>query len=396
MTTQALRKRICVLPGDGIGIEVMEAALPVIAALNLPFDLIAADIGWECWRAEGETVPARTWEIMASCDATLLGAITSKPLAEAEAELPLALQGQNRRYVSPVIQLRQNLDLYANVRPVSDMTGENRFRFVVIRENTEGLYAGLDFGCIPDALVPLLEEREALGAAWQREGQDDATVTLRLQTRSGLTRIFEYAFEYARKNHFTRVTFVDKPMVLRHSSAFARGIFEATAQRYPDVTGVIENVDAVALWMVQRPERFGVIVAENMFGDILSDLGAGVMGGLGFAPSGNFGNSGAYFEPVHGSAPAHAGLNKGNPGAMFMAIALMLDHLGFPAESACISQAVSLVSRTSTRTYDLGGSHTTAQVGEAIVQQCIELQSRTFGYGNEQVAAQGERHVSAL
>ncbi|MBI6782684.1 isocitrate/isopropylmalate dehydrogenase family protein [Pseudomonas syringae] len=396
MTTQTLRKRICVLPGDGIGIEVMEAALPVIAALNLPFDLIAADIGWECWRAEGETVPARTWEIMASCDATLLGAITSKPLAEAEAELPLALQGQNRRYVSPVIQLRQNLDLYANVRPVTDMTGENRFRFVVIRENTEGLYAGLDFGCIPDALVPLLEEREALGAAWQREGQDDATVTLRLQTRSGLTRIFEYAFEYARKNHFTRVTFVDKPMVLRHSSAFARGIFEATALRYPDVTGVIENVDAVALWMVQRPERFGVIVAENMFGDILSDLGAGVMGGLGFAPSGNFGNSGAYFEPVHGSAPAHAGLNKANPGAMFMAIALMLEHLGFPAESACISQAVSLVSRTSTRTYDLGGSHTTAQVGEAIVQQCIELQSRTFGYGNEQVAAQGERHVSAL
>ncbi|KPX43266.1 3-isopropylmalate dehydrogenase [Pseudomonas syringae pv. helianthi] len=396
MTRQMPRKRIGILPGDGIGIEVMAAALPVIAALDLPFDLITADIGWECWKRDGETVPARTWEIMANCDATLLGAITSKPLAEAEAELPLALQGQNRRYVSPVIQLRQNLDLYANVRPVTDMTGENRFRFVVIRENTEGLYAGLDFGRIPDALLPLLEEREALGASWQREGQDDATVTLRLQTRSGLTRIFEYAFEYARQNAFTSVTFVDKPMVLRHSSAYARGIFEQIAQRYPDITAAIENVDAVALWMVQRPERFGVIVAENMFGDILSDLGAGVMGGLGFAPSGNFGNSGAYFEPVHGSAPAHAGLNKANPGAMFMAIALMLEHLGYAAQAACITRAVSLVSQSPIRTYDLGGSHTTEQVGEAIVRQCIELQAGSFGYHTGQASVQGERHVSAL
>ncbi|EPN13437.1 3-isopropylmalate dehydrogenase, partial [Pseudomonas syringae pv. actinidiae ICMP 19070] len=306
------------------------------------------------------------------------------------------LQGHSRRYVSPVIQLRQNLDLYANVRPVTDMTGDNRFRFVVIRENTEGLYAGLDFGHIPDALVPLLEAREALGAAWQRTGQEDATVTLRLQTRSGLTRIFEYAFDYARNNNFSRVTFVDKPMVLRHSSAFARLIFEEIAQRYPDITGAIENVDAVALWMVQRPERFGVIVAENMFGDILSDLGAGVMGGLGFAPSGNFGNSGAYFEPVHGSAPAHAGLNKANPSAMFLAIAMMLKHLGYPAQSDCITRAVSQVSRSAVRTYDMGGSHTTRQVGEAIVRQCVELQGLLVDGLERSRSAQGERHVSAL
>ncbi|RMO89008.1 3-isopropylmalate dehydrogenase [Pseudomonas syringae pv. philadelphi] len=390
------RKRICVLPGDGIGIEVMEAALPVIAAMNLPFDLIPADIGWECWKREGETVPAHTWEVMASCDATLLGAITSKPLAEAEAELPAELQGHQRRYVSPVIQLRQNLDLYANVRPVTDMTAENRFRFVVIRENTEGLYAGLDFGRIPDALLPLLEEREALGAPWHREGQDDATVTLRLQTRSGLTRIFEYAFDYARKNNFSRVTFVDKPMVLRHSSAYARGIFEGIAQKYPETVGTIENVDAVALWMVQRPERFGVIVAENMFGDILSDLGAGVMGGLGFAPSGNFGNSGAYFEPVHGSAPAHAGLDKANPSAMFMAIALMLEHLGYPQQANHITDAVSAVSRSAVRTYDMDGSHSTRQVGEAIIHQCVELQAASCGHHTGQTSAQGERHVSAL
>ncbi|KPZ09535.1 Dehydrogenase, isocitrate/isopropylmalate family [Pseudomonas syringae pv. spinaceae] len=244
--------------------------------------------------------------------------------------------------------------------------------------------------------MPLLEAREALGAAWQRAGQEDATVTLRLQTRSGLTRIFEYAFDYARDNNFSRVTFVDKPMVLRHSSAFARVIFEETAQRYPDITGAIENVDAVALWMVQRPERFGVIVAENMFGDILSDLGAGVMGGLGFAPSGSFGNSGAYFEPVHGSAPAHAGLNKANPSAMFLAIAMMLEHLGYPAQSDCITRAVSLVARSAVRTYDMGGSHTTCQVGEAIVQQCVEFQGLLVDRRERSRFAQGERHVSAL
>jgi isocitrate/isopropylmalate dehydrogenase len=396
MNSHMPRKRICILPGDGIGIEVMEAALPVIEAMSLPFDLIPADIGWECWKREGETVPAETWAKIAGCDATLLGAITSKPLAEAEAELPSHLQGKNRRYVSPVIQLRQNLDLYANVRPVTDMTSGNRFRFVVIRENTEGLYAGLDFGRIPDALVPLLEEREALGAPWRRESQDDATLTLRLQTRTGLTRIFKYAFEYAQKHDFSRVTFVDKPMVLRHSSAYARTIFETVAAQYPGISGAIENVDAVALWMVQRPERFGVIVAENMFGDILSDLGAGIMGGLGFAPSGNFGNSGAYFEPVHGSAPAHAGLNKANPSAMFMAIALMLEHLGYTAQSRCITTAVSLVSRSLVRTYDTGGFHTTRQLGDAIVSQCLELQACSAEFRLPPTSFRGADHVNAF
>ncbi|MHC8389663.1 isocitrate/isopropylmalate dehydrogenase family protein [Pseudomonas sp. MDT2-39-1] len=390
------RKRICVLPGDGIGIEVMNAALPVLQALNLPFDLEFGDIGWECWKREGNTVPDETWKKISDCDATLLGAITSKPLAETEAELPPHLQGQNRRYVSPVIQLRQNLDLYANVRPVTDMTGENRFRFVVIRENTEGLYAGLDFGRIPDAFLPLLEEREALGAPWHRDGQEDATISVRLQTRSGLERIFEYAFEYAANQGFERVTFVDKPMVLRHSSAFARRVFEGVAQRYPGIEGVIENVDAVALWMVQRPERFSVVVAENMFGDILSDLGAGVMGGLGFAPSGNFGKLGAYFEPVHGSAPAHAGLNKANPSAMFMAIALMLEHLGYPQEARYVTAAVSRVSRSTVRTYDMGGSHTTAQVGEAIIGECVSMAALTSTERPISNSHLGATHVEAL
>ncbi|WP_199154431.1 isocitrate/isopropylmalate dehydrogenase family protein [Chromobacterium sp. ASV23] len=366
------RHRICVMPGDGIGIEVMEAALPVLDALGLPCELVFADIGWECWRREGNTVPQETWDRIASCDAALLGAITSKPPREAEAALPLSLRGTGHAFVSPVIQLRQRLGLYANIRPVTDVLGEGRYRFTVIRENTEGLYAGLDFARIPAEFEPVLSGREASGAPWRRAGPDDATMSVRLQTRHGLSRLFRFAFEYARSQGFDRVTLADKPNVLRHSGAFAREILESVAADYPDISHHIDNVDAVALWMVRRPERFGVIVAENMFGDILSDLGAGVMGGLGLAPSANIGDAGAYFEPVHGSAPAYAGLNKANPSAMFLTIAMLLEHLGYRREAAAIQSAVAETARSACRTYDLGGNASTREMAAAIIARSAD------------------------
>lgn len=371
---QLTAKRICVLPGDGVGIEVMTASIPVLQALGLDFQLDYADIGWECWTREGNTVPQATWDKIALADATLLGAITSQPLKEAERALPAHLQGTNHRFVSPVIQLRQNLGLYANIRPVTDILGERHFRFVVIRENTEGLYAGLDYDHIPAEFLPVLERREAEGAGWVRNGPDDAAMSVRLQTRSGLTRLFRFAFEYAQLHGYSHVTLADKPNVLRHSSAFARAILEDVATAYPGISYSVDNIDAAALWMVRRPERFGVIVAENMFGDILSDLGAGVMGGLGLAPSANIGDAGAYFEPVHGSAPAHAGLNKANPSAMLLSISMMLDHLGYSAEAAIIAQAVGDIARGPIRTYDLGGTATTEQVARAVIDRCVALQ----------------------
>lgn len=367
------RQRVCVLPGDGIGVEVTDAVLPLFDALRLPIDLHLADIGWRCWCRDGDAVPAATWASIEAADATLLGAITSQPLHAAEAQLPKHLQGQARPYVSPVIQLRQRLGLYANVRPITDILGEQRFRFTVIRENTEGLYAGLDFASIPAALEPLLQARERTGAAWQREGADDACVALRLQTRSGLQRLFRFAFEHARQEQLGRVTLADKANVLRHSGAFGKAIFEAVASDYPDIVAQIDNVDAVALWMIRRPERFGVVVAENMFGDILSDLGAGVMGGLGLAPSANIGAAAAYFEPVHGSAPGHVGRGTANPSAMFLSVALLLEHLGHAAQARALQQAVTHVARYVCQTPDLGGSATTAHVAAAIIQHCLAL-----------------------
>jgi isocitrate/isopropylmalate dehydrogenase len=365
------QKRICVLPGDGVGREVMSAAIPVIAAHALPLLLDYGEIGWELWRTEGEPIPERTWKKIRNCDAVLLGATTTMPLREAELALRPDLQGRGLKLVSPIIQLRQKLNLFANIRPIRDILGSGRYNFTVIRENTEGLYAGLDFPRIPGALEPLLRAANGYGESWSFRDGADATVAMRLQTRTGLHRIFKYAFEYARLHGFNRVTLADKPNVLRYSGAFARQCLEEVASGYSGIESNIENVDAVALWMVRRPERFGVIVAENMFGDILSDLGAGIMGGLGLAPSANIGETAAYFEPVHGSAPRHVGRGSANPSAMFLTIAMMLRRLGFDDAGQKIETSVAEVARSEIRTPDLGGRSTTTDVASEIIARSV-------------------------
>ncbi|SER84358.1 molybdenum cofactor synthesis domain-containing protein [Streptomyces sp. yr375] len=360
-------KTIAVLPGDGIGPEVLDAALPVLDALGLPLTLEHGDIGWEFWRAEGDPVPQRTWDLIGRSDAVLLGATTSMPGREALACLEPGLRESAGPYVSPIIQLRQRLDLFANLRPVENHLGGTPYRFCVVRENTEGLYAGLDWDRVPDELWPLVADHPNA----RRSGPDGTTASVRMLTSHGLDRILRYAFDHARAHGHTRVTLADKPNVLRRSSAYTRERLEEIAAGYPEIEYEILNVDAVALWMVRRPERFGVIVAENMFGDILSDLGAGVMGGLGLAPSANIGAGGNYFEPVHGSAPAIAGTGRANPLAAFLTIALMLEHLGFADEAGELRTSVAHVTRRRDRlTYDLGGTATTGECAAAVLDAC--------------------------
>ncbi|MER5513469.1 isocitrate/isopropylmalate family dehydrogenase [Streptomyces sp. NPDC002763] len=361
----APRKSVAVLPGDGIGPEVVAAALDTVERLGLPLDFRFGEIGWECWRQEGDPVPQRTWKLLEETDTCLLGAITSKPLREAEAELSPSLRGTGRKFVSPVIQLRQRLGLYANIRPVTDLD-HGRFDFTVIRENTEGLYAGFDVHGLDEALWNAVREHPNAEAS----GPDESSVTLRLQTRFGIDRLLRFGFAHAEAHGRRRLTVVDKPMVLRQSGNHLRERLELISRDHPDIETEILNVDAVALWMVRRPERFGVLVAENMFGDILSDLGAGVMGGLGLAPSGNIGDHGSYFEPVHGSAPAMAGRDRANPMAMLLTVAQMLDHLGLPVPGAELRDAVRAVARARTTvTYDLGGNAGTREVAEAIAAE---------------------------
>ena len=361
--------KICVLAGDGIGKEVINSTIDVFKELNIPCQLSFGEIGFECWKKEGNTVPQATWDLIDKSDAVLLGAVTSKPLLEAEKELPKDLQNKGHKFVSPVIQLRQKLGLFANVRPVFDLISKkSRFNFCVIRENTEGLYAGLDFAEIPQPFkeVMIKEHNDMLN--WEINDLDKASCTVRLQTAKGLERLFRFAFEYAKSNGFSKVTLADKPNVLRYSGNFAKSILENVAKDYTAISYDIQNIDAVALQMVRKPENYQVIVAENMFGDILSDLGGGIMGGLGFAPSANIGGKKCYFEPVHGSAPKHAGLNKANPSAMFLTISLLLKHYGFKQEALKIEMAVKkVIHEGKYTTYDLGGNSSTSQMAEAII-----------------------------
>ncbi|MBN9230217.1 MAG: isocitrate/isopropylmalate dehydrogenase family protein [Legionella sp.] len=360
--------KIALLPGDGIGPEVLNAAVPIFDILNLPITLQYGAIGWQCWKREGNPIPPATWKLIQETDAALLGAITSKPLREAIKELSPSLQKEPPAYVSPLIQLRQQLNLYANVRPCFALSGAP-FDFCIVRENSEGLYAGFDFHPLPAAWRKVIQH----DPRWANLDAQELSGTLRLQTAPNLRRIYEFAFKYAEQKNIQRVTLADKPNVLRVSSHFAREIFEKTAASYPHIQADIVNVDALALWLIRRPQQFGVIVAENMFGDILSDVGAGVMGGLGFAPSANIGAHYCYFEPVHGSAPLLAP-NRANPSAMFLSISLLLEHFNFTHQAATIRDAVThVVQRKENVTYDLGGKASTEEMAHQIIDTYTRL-----------------------
>ncbi|CEG55851.1 isocitrate/isopropylmalate dehydrogenase family protein [Legionella fallonii] len=368
--------KIAVLPGDGIGIEVTLAAIPIIEQLRIPIKLTLGDIGWSYWQKEGNPIPEGTWQLIAESDSVLLGAITSKPQREAAKELALQFQQSNHHYVSPIIQLRQKLDLFANIRPCFSIKGsEKPFNFCIIRENTEGLYSGFDYAPPPTPIYNVITQHPR----WQKTPANELSCALRLQSKNGLVRLFEYAFHYAHTNQMNRVTFADKPNVLRQSGEFAREFFEHASRQYPHINADILNADAVALWMIRRPEEFGVIVAENMFGDILSDVGAGIMGGLGFAPSANIGPQGSYFEPVHGSGPRMKS-QSANPSAMFLSISMLLEHLGYQKEAQRIINAVIKVANERRWvTYDLGGNATTQEMANAIIEQCINSEEPVSG-----------------
>lgn len=359
--------KLAILPGDGIGQEVILAAIPIFNALNLSCQLTYGEIGWSCWQKEGNPIPQKTWDIIQDADAILLGATTSKPEQEARKELNSSLINKQIKYNSPIIELRKRLDLFVNIRPCFSIKNQN-FNFCIIRENTEGLYSGFDYHPIPEAIQQLI----ANNSQWNKNSAADLSCTLRLQSREGLTRLFNFAYKYAVQKGFHTVTLADKPNVLRSSSHFARKIFEKIGKNYPSITSEIANVDAIAMWIVRRPEQFGVIVAENMFGDILSDVAAGIMGGLGFAPSANLGYQHCYFEPVHGSGPMMK-KNTANPSACFFSISMLLDHLGYHEEAKKIHNAViKTVIENKVLTYDIGGKATTMEMAKRIIDQATK------------------------
>ncbi len=355
--------RIAALPGDGIGPEVMDATLCVLEAVvrgtpELACDVTSYEAGAGLYRKRGETLPADVMEACLAADAVLLAAIGLPDVRK-----PDGTEVQPEMMMG----LRRALNVYAAVRPVKLYPGvpgplrtaEAGIDLVVIRENLEGLFASFGGGCL------LYDEL--------------ATDTLVI-TRAGTRRVVDFAFRLARRRNGRpldgrkTVTCVDKANIFR-SFAFFRKVFFEVAADYPDITAEAAYVDAMSLYMVQNPSAFDVLVMENQFGDILSDLGAGIIGGLGLGPSGEIGDQHALFQPSHGTAPQLAGKNVANPLAMILSAAMMLDWLserhGDPAAgqaAVAIERAVCRVLATSkTLTADLGGNATTSEMADAVI-----------------------------
>ena len=360
------------LPGDGIGVDVMEAARLVLDRLGLDAEYIHADIGWEFWCREGDALPQRTIDVLKSTTCALFGAITSKPKDEAERELSPELQGKGLSYRSPIVRLRQMFDLYSNLRPCKAYPGNplnyrDDVDLVVFRENTEGLYAGVEFRPLPEDLSAMLVKYSPAMKRFTTVPADDIAISTRIITRRGASRIVRSAFDYAQHHGYKTVTLVEKPNVLRETSGLMVEAAREVAKEYPAVQLWDTNIDAQVMWLLKNPRDYGVLVTSNMFGDILSDLCAQLVGGLGFASSGNIGEDYAVFEPTHGSAPKYAGQYKVNPMAMLLAAKLMLDWLGEADKAQALETAIAgVIQDGATRTYDMGGTDGTMAVADAV------------------------------
>jgi 3-isopropylmalate dehydrogenase len=366
--------RIAVLPGDGVGKEVVEAALIVLRKLAVEAEYVSGEIGWEFWRYEGNALPDRTINLLKETDVCLFGAITSKPKEDAAAELDPSLQGKGLSYFSPIVRLRQEFDLYSNLRPCKAYPGNplnyrDNIDLVIFRENTEGMYAGVEFFPMPQAVKDALSVHPKM-KAFRDVPLDEIALSTRIMTRKGCERIVRAAFEYARKNKRRSVTVVEKPNVLRETGGLMLGLARAVAREYREVPLKEANVDAMCMWLVKNPQDYDVLVAENLFGDIISDLAAQLVGGLGFAAAGNIGDGYGVFEPTHGSAPKYAGLYKVNPLATFLAAKLMLDWLGEKTKAEALEGAIAAVIKEGkVRTYDMGGKSTTLEMAQAVAAE---------------------------
>jgi 3-isopropylmalate dehydrogenase len=358
------RYRIAWLAGDGIGVDVMEATRIVLDSVDLNAEYVDGDIGWEFWRTEGDALPPRTRALLKETDCAMFGAITSKPAAEAALELTPELRERGCVYRSPIVRMRQELDLYTCLRPCRAFPGNplnyrEGIDVVVFRENTEGMYIGVEFGKVPEAFYT-----EPAMARIPR----DAAISIRSVTREGSRKILEAAFDYAVKRGRKKVTAVHKANVLRATCGVFLEEAKAVAARYPQIAFDTANVDAICMWLLKNPENYDVIATTNLFGDILSDLCAQMVGGMGFAYSGNIGRDYAVFEPTHGSAPKYAGQYKVNPLASILAAKMMLEWLGEGEKAGEVEQAVArVVAEGKVRTYDMGGQATTLDMARAVV-----------------------------
>jgi len=322
---------ITVIPGDGIGKEVMQAALNVLDSLDIDFNYKTAHAGNECFKKTGTTIPEETIKAAKKGDATLFGAVTTVP-------------GQK----SAIITLRKELDLYVNIRPVKSYPGVkslyNDLDFVILRENTEGLYSGIE-----------------------KKTEDGATA-LRVITTKASERICKFAFQYAKKTGRDKVTAIHKANVLKKTDGLFKNTFYEVSKNFIDIEAEDRYVDAAAMFLITNPYMFDVIVTTNLFGDILSDESAGLVGGLGLTPSANIGENQGLFEPVHGSAPDMAGKGTANPSAMILSAVMMLNYIKeYDAAHNVENALIGVLRDRRVLTPDLGGKASTYEMTDEII-----------------------------
>jgi isocitrate dehydrogenase (NAD+) len=385
------RPTIVTMPGDGIGKTVLPESLRVLEAVGFDAEYVHADIGWEFWVKEGNALPERTIKLIEEHRVGLFGAITSKPKDKAAAEISPELKDKGFVYYSPIVGLRQHFDLDLCIRPCRSFLG-NPLNFirrsadgfeeplvdvVIFRQNTEGLYGGVEW------TAPPAQVREALAThpkmkKFLEVPNEDLAVSTRIFTRQACRRICEEAFKYADKFGYTSVTICEKPNVIRETSGMMEFEAKKVAEDYPGIELWHTNIDAQMMWLTKNPEDYGVIVAGNMFGDIVSDGFAGLVGGLGFANSANIGRDCAVFEPTHGSAPKYQELEPSivNPIAMILSACMMLDYLEETEKATRIREAIArVIEAGKIRTYDMmklrGGPNATSQ-GAATTRQMAD------------------------
>jgi len=326
-------KKIAVIPGDGIGKEVMDATMIILEKLDLPFKYIWLEAGDESEEKYGKALPDETLEEVKKCDAVLFGAA-----GETEADV--------------IVRLRQELETFANLRPAKSFKGVKSIHenvdIVIVRENTECLYKGIEF-----------------------EVSDGVTEAVRVITKEASERIVRFAFELARREGRKKVTALHKANVMKKTCGLFKSVFYEVAGDYRDIEANDFYIDAACMYMAMKPQMFDVIVTTNMFGDIVSDLAAGVVGGLGLAPSANIGERYAIFEPVHGAAFDIAGKGIANPSAMILTACMMLRHFGYIETAENIEKAVERAIAEGKTTPDLGGNLKTIEMAKTIANYLV-------------------------
>lgn len=389
------RYTVVSMPGDGIGKTVLPESIRVLKTVGFDAEYVHGDIGWDFWCNEGNALPDRTIDLLAKHKLGLFGAITSKPKKEADDELRPELHGKGYSYFSPIVTMRQRFGLDICIRPCRSFPGnplnfirrtldggseEPRVDSVIFRQNTEGLYCGVEWTNPPAQVRDALASHPKFKPFAQVPGPELA-ISVRIITKNACQRILRAGFTYARKFGYKGVTVCEKPNVLRETSGMMEEEAKRVQKEFPGIALWSTNIDAQMMWLTKNPEDYGVIVASNLFGDVASDAFAGLVGGLGFACSGNIGDDVAVFEPTHGSAPKYEKLDPPivNPIAMILSAAMLLDHVGEADKAKRVRDAVAAVVREGkVRTYDMlrltggpdvfkKGAATTSQMTDAIL-----------------------------